>query len=379
METEKNQTNPQDTVKKTLPYLTPAGRVEDFYDFSGPANSNDHSLPNTTSKKLTKLNTEKPKVKKVEKPTIKVVPVEPPKLELAETDSILEVPLEAEIKTYKFLTDTPKQNFDLTFLSKYYKEEDPEITVNSTKATIYYAPSVFAGHELKVQNLNPIPLPPRNDDGLAIAFVAILGIFSLVKVGYYKKAKQYVYSFFNLRINLQVLRTEKSVNEQLYAIMLLASVLITSSFLFQIINHYKLEIPVFENIISGFAFFKIFSVVILAIFIKFGIIRMLGYLFNYARQASDYIFNQILFFNILNLGLFPLCVGLQYSDLLSPQIVFVVGAALVAMVFAFMLQRLMVLGNSEAGTSTYYLFLYLCTLEILPVIILAKLMLNTIS
>jgi hypothetical protein len=385
MDTEKPYQTPQDSARKPLPFLKPAGRVEEFYDFSAPgkATGNTPLEPSANSKKLPKLTAPKPKEKITVKPEPKKI-IKPEIVQKGEpflNDTIALMPAELpDISGFEFLKDTIQDKFELNFLKPIAQEQASIEGEGSFIApAIDYAPSVFTGHEIQVVNLKPLKLAQKADDGIFIAFLAILCVFSLAKVGYYKKFKQYLSAFFNLRMNIQVLRAEKSVNEQLYFLMLTASLLITSVFVYQWFVYLGLDFSLFEGIIEGFVFLKIFLLILSAIFLKFTIVKLSGFLFNAGRITSDYIFNQILFFNMLNLALFPICVVSQYSALLPNTYFFLSGGIIAAMVFVFMFQRLLVLGNSETGTSTYYLFLYLCILEILPVIILARLLLNAVG
>ncbi|MBA3901681.1 MAG: DUF4271 domain-containing protein, partial [Bacteroidetes bacterium] len=338
MDSENIQQTPQDTAKKTLPYVMPAGRVEEFYDFSAPVKEGEMvKMPSDTVKKTTK--TVKPKEKKQSKPEPKNI--NPDNLaKEAQPDTaqagLSELP---GITGYKFLTDTFRHKFEFKYIKGGFQAEEIQAVETIAAPAFDYAPSVFAQHELQVNDFKPVQLPVKGDDSLAIVFVAILGIFSMVKVGYYKKANQYVSAFFNLRMNLQMLREEKTVNEQLYAIMLLGSILVTSAFFYQMLNHLGLNINLFNGLLEGFTFLKVFLLVMIAVFLKLIIVKIIGFLFNSGSAASNYIFNQVLFFNILNLALFPICIAVQYSTLFPNEFVFLAAGGVALLVFLFMFQR----------------------------------------
>jgi hypothetical protein len=385
------QQTPQDSVKKTLPQVIPAGRVEGYHEFSDAPLQEERPQEQPIEKKmksLPKLEPVKPQPPVAQKPTPKpelpkVVVQEPvaqkeaPKPLQPDTASPQAQVQLPEITGYKFLSDSVRKPFGLLYVQKEVGEEDA--LLEEEMPFFDWTPSVFTGHQLQPLSNGPLDLAPKGSDGLVIAFVAVLGIFSMVKVAYYKKVNQYLTAFFNLRINSQMLRAEKSVDEQLYAIMLIASVLVSSTLLYQLFRYYNISLYPLDNLVEGFAFLKIFTIALVAIGIKFLVIKFSGLLFNAGRLASDYIFNQVLFFNILNLALFPICITLQYNSMLPESTFFIAGGALGAIAFIFMFQRLFALGNSEAGTSSYYLFLYLCTLEILPLVILAKLLIEAIG
>jgi hypothetical protein len=377
---------PQDTLKKTLPMVVPAGRVEEFFIFTEPASGLDEKTPVPSAEKqvktLSKLESDTPKVVKppkqqlVNEPPKPVVALKKP-VQNAETLELREVPLENIDPAYfKFLSDSSRPILNFSLL----KVEAPEKKAEAKEEfpLVDYAPSVFTSHELPVKDFMPLPLAEKGNDGIVLSFLVVLGVFSVIRVAYYKRAKQYLSAFFNMRMNSQMLREEKSANEQMYSFMLIASILVISTFLFQLFNYYGISLPSLGFMDNTFQFFKIVVLVILAIFLKILLVKVTGFIFNTGRLASDYIFNRVLFFNFLGLLLFPVCIILQYNQILPTYFVFMAGGVIAIFTFLFMFQRSFILGNSESGTSSYYLFLYLCTLEILPLIVFIKLFINLI-
>ena len=234
-----------------------------------------------------------------------------------------------------------------------------------------FSPSIFRNHILEVKNAEPVVLR-KHEDGLTGAFLIILSLFAIVKVVYFKKFRQYFTSFFNLRFNIQMLREEKAVNEQVYSIMLLGSLFTTTTFLYQLFRHYTFEFVFFDSYFSAYFYFKVLLAVLAIFILKTLSAKISGFILKSPKLSSDYIVSVILFFNILNIFLFPVIIGIQYINHIPVQFFFVTGAILFFLTFIFMVQRLYVLGKSEPGTSPYYIFLYLCTLEILPSILLIK-------
>ena len=255
-----------------------------------------------------------------------------------------------------------------------FKYDFSQISIKGSsaeKALWEFSPSIFNNHILEVKNSEPVLLR-KNEDGLTGAFLIILSLFAFVKVVYFKKFRQYFTSFFNLRFNIQMLREEKAVNEQVYSIMLLGSLFTTTTFLYQLFRHYTFEFVFFDSYFSAYFYFKVLLTVMAIFILKTLAVKISGFILKSPKLSSDYIVSVILFFNILNIFLFPVIVGVQFINHVPVQFFFVMGAILFFLTFIFMVQRLYVLGKSEPGTSPYYIFLYLCTLEILPSILLIK-------
>jgi hypothetical protein len=378
----KNSQKTQDTTKKEpAKTLTPIGKTEDFYNFSNdPAKAGQQVNPAPESKKLIpKLDSPVVPVakKQVQAPPVTTVPVikaesndnysleESEANNAAEESVVLKDPF-----SYKFFNDTIRKGLDISHLSSYLQASEEE---ESLESNTLYSPSVFSGHELQLRNNDPIKISKQEDPGVVFAFMAVLGLFSVVRVSYYKKATQYFKAVFDFRLNVRLLREEKSVNDQLFILLLFAGIITSSTFLNEIFKFYKINpaIPLLD--FEGFLFLKITALVAATLLGKIVLVKITGLIFKKSSLVSDYIFNQILFFNLLNIVLFPLCVISAFNHQISPEYVFAAGGLLALLTQLFMIRRLLTLGNSEAGTSFYYLFLYLCTLEILPVLVLIKL------
>jgi hypothetical protein len=123
----------------------------------------------------------------------------------------------------------------------------------------------------------------------------------------------------------------------------------------------------------GFQVFVTFSVaVILLLALKFIILKFVGFVFDMDSLVSEYL--AVLNLTYFNMGFVLLGVGICFS-LLSNQFVpvlltFTLGA--VALIFVWQYLRNSVSIISDFRFHKFYLFIYLCALEICPVLILIK-------
>ncbi|WP_165852100.1 DUF4271 domain-containing protein [Mucilaginibacter terrenus] len=125
--------------------------------------------------------------------------------------------------------------------------------------------------------------------------------------------------------------------------------------------------------ISGVQLFLTLSVVILALFAgKFLILKFLGFVFNINKLVSDYIMTlSLTYFNITFVFL-P--VALCFSLIATKFIPYLLSVTLLLSVIIFVWQYL----RSSVGIISnfqfhkFYLFVYLCALEICPILILIK-------
>jgi hypothetical protein len=372
----------QDTAK-ALP-MTPFGRVEEFYDFTrdplvDPEQNKD------SAKISVKLN--KPKEPKIVKEKViknlKIASGELPteddlQIISEETSEIREDSSDAPnlviIPHFNFLNDKIFEGFSLQYiLEDAFKEVEHQTLEDDKFNTV----SIFYEHELQQENTVPLRKISENHDGLFFAFLAVLSILSIANTVYNKKFQKYLSAFFNVRINFQVLREERSVNSQLYFLLLIASLFLSAAYIYQFITYFNLEriIPTFSE---QHLFIKILTMVLSLLMLKFLFIKITGAVFQQLRLASDYIFTMIMFFNILTLILLPISISIQYLTFVPEEFFFYLALSVAAVIQVLLIFRVYQIGNSEPGTSVYYIFLYLCTLEILPLVVLIKLFVNIV-
>lgn len=98
---------------------------------------------------------------------------------------------------------------------------------------------------------------------------------------------------------------------------------------------------------------------------------LVGLVFESIPDTNEYLFNMDIFNRTLGLSLFPVVALINYYPANNPMITVYVGIFLVAVFYIFLLQRgIFILLKKQF--SIFYLFLYLCTLEILPLLLIYK-------
>jgi hypothetical protein len=124
---------------------------------------------------------------------------------------------------------------------------------------------------------------------------------------------------------------------------------------------------------NGFQSYLTISVIIIAMYVfKILLLRLLGFVFNIQKPVNEYV--SILYLSYFNSSLLfmPLVVAFALSPLTNSHIYMVISCFLVAMIFVFQFIRAGFNILSHYRFSKVYLFLYFCTLEICPILILIK-------
>ncbi len=111
------------------------------------------------------------------------------------------------------------------------------------------------------------------------------------------------------------------------------------------------------------------GLLLLWIFVQWALLKLTGYCANKDAEIPRFIRTFFVVFIVVGLLLFPIVLGLIYAPQMLFDALMYVGFAVVAVGLIFLIITCLQLFFSEIDT-VCYLFLYLCTLEILPILLL---------
>jgi hypothetical protein len=100
---------------------------------------------------------------------------------------------------------------------------------------------------------------------------------------------------------------------------------------------------------------------------------LFGFIFQNEKEAGEYATTLFLFCNILGIFLLPVVIGVAFVKQVPPVTFIYFGMFIYALFIVIRLLRGIIIGVNSIRVSKFYLFLYLCTLEILPFVIMSKL------
>ena len=107
-------------------------------------------------------------------------------------------------------------------------------------------------------------------------------------------------------------------------------------------------------------------------FIKITSLKVLAYVFRTEHIFSEYSFFIVLFNQILGLALIPLSAAIAFARVVNAEYIIYAGLTLILGMLFFRILRGSIAVVSRPNVSRFYLFLYLCTLEILPMALFVK-------
>lgn len=237
---------------------------------------------------------------------------------------------------------------------------------------VEFTESLFSPHLLSTKKIEPIPKVAMEQNWIVYVFVLILFLAAILRVFYQKKFTLFINAFISRRFSNQILREENALTQST-SILLSAIFFISASLFFYLVSKY------FHQNISGYSEWQSFLLILLACvgfyFLKLFINKVGGYIFKTYKETEEYIFNQFLVLQILGLLLIIWSILLKFSTNINKEIFIYAGFS--TLLLGFIIRMVKSFGIVNMNTySPVYIFLYLCTLEILPLIIIVKLIIR---
>jgi hypothetical protein len=126
---------------------------------------------------------------------------------------------------------------------------------------------------------------------------------------------------------------------------------------------------------QGIEFYLIVFLVCNAYFlVKIFVYKILGSVFSQREKTGELVFNMMLYNNVLGMILLPVSTIHSVLPGFGPFSLFIVPG-LIAIFYLLSVTRSIYFAVRE-GISIFYLILYLCALEILPILLVVKLAIN---
>lgn len=185
-----------------------------------------------------------------------------------------------------------------------------------------------------------------------------------------KRISQLFKAFLVPHFTNQLIR-EGNIMREFFIYPLLLTYFISISFLISTGLQHFLH---FDIIFSQSLLISLF--VFLFFIFKLVLINIIGWVFQTSRETFEYLTNYMIFSIVAGVFLFPSVFFLIYSSPFISEILVYIIMIILAIIFAYRTIRGLLIGLSSERYSLYYLFLYLCTVEILPLCISVKLLIN---
>ena len=219
---------------------------------------------------------------------------------------------------------------------------------------------------------NVLQLPIRkkkelNTDWITVLFILALVLFATVRISSTRYIRFLFQSVINYSTSFRLFREKKYPIPHGATQLDIIFYFIFSLFIYQVEGVLNLE---FSS--RNFLLFLItFGAVLGYFFLKKVLYYAVGLVFESVLETNEYLFNIDIFNRTLGIVLFPIVALINYYPAENPLIMVYAGLLATVVFYILLLQR----GANillKKQFSIFYLFLYLCTLEILPLLLIYK-------
>ncbi|MGD1846405.1 MAG: DUF4271 domain-containing protein [Salibacteraceae bacterium] len=212
-------------------------------------------------------------------------------------------------------------------------------------------------------------------DWVLMILLMSLGLLAYLRTTSNKRLQQLVEAFVSNRFIRQLLREDQAFTNRASVLLTINYWMVTALFLVQLytgnwLGDIATEITwlQFEPVLFLICFGGVAAIYLF----KFVLFQVAGWLFNSLDAVEEYLYNFQLFANVQGLVMLPIVTAMAYLDLENPTVMVVTGAILS---LGFLVGRLfkgIYLGITSTNFSWFYIITYICSLEILPLLVLAK-------
>lgn len=249
-----------------------------------------------------------------------------------------------------------------------YSVYSPGGWVKKQVAEKYFSvPSLFIGHQLKTSTLQPLIRQISSTDWTVGAMLMCLLIFTWVQRFYAKRLRQVFKAAALPRYMNQIEREGNLFAERISLGLSIVYIIIFTIAIGQILD--RTAGLTFSGKEGKWLYLELLGAVSGIWLIKAGFIKIIGTIFKTTEYARAYLLNNLIFNIILGLLLFMPVVMTAFVD---ADFYTWVSIVIILILMVYKVLRGIFIGLTNSNFSILYLFIYLCTLEILPFVILYK-------
>jgi hypothetical protein len=248
-------------------------------------------------------------------------------------------------------------------------------TTTTMQSLVYPKPvfvkSIFQPHQLQPTGFQNNQVHLTQPDWVLAILVLCFILISWVQVFYHKRIHQIFRAPFSKRFINQLTRDGNLFTERIAIALGIVYILTFSLFLYE----YNELITGFNFPgVSGVTFYSLICVITIGMLsAKVALVQLLGAIFKTRETTGNYLLN-LLIFALLS-GPF-LLIALVFIVYLKSVILLQICLLLFSLLMVFRFLRGFFIGMALTKFSYLFLFVYLCSLEILPFLVLIKILLN---
>jgi hypothetical protein len=228
-------------------------------------------------------------------------------------------------------------------------------------------PGHFLGTSRTIQKIEPRPIKSSGEDWIFWGILLGFLLLTISKFFYEKRLRLLVSAIFSRPAASQLLREGGILRHQSFIPLVSIYMVSVTLFIYTLLQYFN---PGHESLIEELETYGIILGAFLGyFFVKIFLIRMSGIIFKNENISSEYIQNIFIYNLFLGISILPLLLLIEYS---YSRVFIYITLTVSALILSNRFIRGLIIGMTDTKFSLFHLFLYLCTLEILPLIFIAK-------
>ena len=240
------------------------------------------------------------------------------------------------------------------------------ISPNEGYHQLQVQPSLFTGHQLEATSRGPKPIQHQPTDWITVIVVISLILLAWIQTNHSKRLRQVIRSVALPYYVNQLEREGNLYNERITIGLGFIYLSSLSLLIYQFLGN-RVSVP---DVTPGLGVFLLILLSLIGfMLLKAFLTSLIGIIFKTAEVSRAYRLNALIFNHTTGLFLFPVMLLMLYWQPL-PFNWIAIGIISILLIYRFI--RSISIGLSNTKFSVFYLILYLCTLEILPLLLLIK-------
>ncbi len=209
---------------------------------------------------------------------------------------------------------------------------------------------------------HPRAVDPLNAEWVTVVLLSVFALLAMTNLSSPRKWRLLTHAMFRMRLGRQALREEVDLQDRTLLGLLLAAAGITALYVWQmLVQAGGDEVPTYLGLIG------IVAGVLIA---QSALLRVVGGVLQVDHGLDEFLYTGLLLFILLGALLLPITVIIAYHIEWRTGAL-AIGAVLVGLLLLYRWVRGAWIGVGE-GVSPRYIILYLCTAEILPVLLVLR-------
>ncbi len=263
------------------------------------------------------------------------------------------------------IPDNPLEFFDQDYFSS--KDTSKPVFHVQAETVEVRAETVEVQPVKKSEPIAPtVPTHEMRPDWLLGVILISLILLAWLKLFYNKFLDQSIQSVANYQLSTKLLRDQNMFSRRVAFALNLNFVLVGSAFVYLMFGYFHLRPFPLNDLLSYLTYA---GIIVCVLVLRFTVSHLIGHIFSKHYEFREYLHQLLLIYKSLGIYLLVMVIGIAYiNDELRVYLLYISGLLILSALVLRVVKGLKII-LSDKDVLIFYLILYLCTLEILPLLI----------